>query len=202
MKTKGLTQTELSIATGISKARINQYVNGVYEAKQDGVYRIAKALNVSEAWLMGFDVPRERNADDDTVPAGYDPMPKMKRVPLLGDIACGKPILAIEDHDEDVEMPADVVADFALTCHGDSMKDLRILDGDVVYIRRQNHAENGDIIAAEIDGEATLKRFYRKPNGIMLMPANTEYEPIFIPASEADAFRIDGVAVAFTSAIR
>lgn len=65
MRSKGLTQTELSVATGISKARINQYVNGVYEAKQDGVYLIAKALNVSEAWLMGFDVPRERTQTDE-----------------------------------------------------------------------------------------------------------------------------------------
>lgn len=181
---------------------LSQYISGRNRPRQNKLTILGEALGVSEAWLMGYDVPRERPGDDEAIPSSYDPLPKMKRVPLLGGIACGKPILAVEDHDEDVEMPADVVADFALTCHGDSMKDLRILDGDIVYIRRQNHAENGDIIAAEIDGEATLKRFYRKPNGIMLMPANTEYEPIFVPASEADAFRIDGVAVAFTSAIR
>lgn len=202
LRERGMTQSELANKTGISRARINQYVNGIYEAKQDGVYLIAKALGVSEAWLMGYEVPRELPDDDEAIPRGYEPMPEMKRVPLLGGIACGKPILAVEDHEEDVEMPKHVRADFALVCHGDSMKDARIYDGDVVYIRRQSSAENGDIVAAEIDGEATLKRFYRKPNGIMLMPANSEYEPIFIPASEAADFHIDGVAVAFTSSVR
>lgn len=197
----GKSLRELQQESGVSYSSIRRYASGEsYKIPIQQLEKLAKALGIPAAELLGW--RDDTQHDDEAIPSSYEPMPKMKRVPLLGGIACGKPILAVEDHDEDVEMPADVVADFALTCHGDSMKDLRILDGDVVYIRRQNHAENGDIIAAEIDGEATLKRFYRKPNGIMLMPANTEYEPIFIPASEADAFRIDGVAVAFTSAIR
>ena len=198
----GKKQSEVCEATGIGKGLFSHYLTGDYNAKSSRLHALAKYFNVSEAWLMGFDVPRERPGEDNTIPRGYEPMPEMKRVPLLGGIACGQPILAVEDHEEDVEMPKHVHADFALVCHGDSMKDARIYDGDVVYIRRQSHAENGDIVAAEIDGEATLKRFYRKPNGIMLMPANSEYEPIFIPAAEAENFHIDGVAVAFTSAVR
>lgn len=198
----GKRQSEVCDATGIGKGLFSHYLTGDYKAKSSRLHALAKYFNVSEAWLMGFDVPRERPGEDETIPRGYEPMPDTRRVPLLGVIACGKPILAVEDHEEDVDMPKHVHADFALVCHGDSMKDARIYDGDVVYIRRQNHAENGDIVAAEIDGEATLKRFYRKQNGIMLMPANSEYEPLFLTEDEARDLRIDGVAVAFTSAVR
>lgn len=102
---------------------LSQYISGRNRPRQNKLTILGEGLGVSEAWLMGYDVPRERPGDDEAIPSSYDPLPKMKRVPLLGGIACGKPILAVEDHDEDVEMPADVVADFALTCHGDSMKD-------------------------------------------------------------------------------
>ncbi len=201
MKDLNLSQRELSRRTEISPARISQYVNGIYEPKQDGVYLIAKALDVSEAWLMGFDVQRERTAPSSpSIPTGYIPMPEMKKVPILGTIACGKPILAVEDHEEDADCPIDIDADFALRCKGDSMIEARIMPGDIVFIRRQNTADDGDIVAAEIEGEATLKRFHKRPNGVILQPANSRYDPIILTGSDTLDRRIDGIVVGFASA--
>lgn len=89
-------------------------------------------------------------------------MPKTKKVPLIGTIACGTPILAVENIECDVDMPENIRADFALRCKGDSMIDAHIYDGDIVYIRKQPIVDNGEIAAVIIDDEATLKRFYRE----------------------------------------
>ena len=85
---------------------------------------------------------------------------EVQRVPLLGEIACGKPIIANQTFDAYVEVGAQIKCDFCLRAKGDSMIDARIHDGDVVFIKKQPEVENGEIAAVEIDGEATLKRFY------------------------------------------
>lgn len=102
-------------------------------------------------------------------------------VPLVGRIAAGGPILA-EQHTEDVlPLPRDLVGDgelFMLTVVGDSMIDAAICDGDFVVIRSQPTCENGDIVAAMIDDEATVKTFKRRDGHVWLMPHNPAYEPI------------------------
>lgn len=198
MQYAGKSQREISEATGISESLISSYVAGRFKAKSANLHLLGVYLDVSEAWLMGLDVPRDRDHTDGDVKKCNIP-PNSYSIPILGTIACGKPILAVEDHDDDVIIPKSIHADFALICNGDSMKDARILNGDIVLIRRQEAADNGDIVAANINGEATLKRFYRKANGIMLSPANTEYEPIMLTGTEAEEFRIYGIAVGFIS---
>lgn len=102
-------------------------------------------------------------------------------VPLVGRIAAGGPILA-EQHTEDVmPLPRDLVGDgelFMLTVVGDSMVDAAICDGDFVVVRRQPTCENGDIVAALLDDEATVKTFKRRDGHVWLMPHNPAYEPI------------------------
>ena len=102
-------------------------------------------------------------------------------VPLLGQVAAGQPILATENIVDNISWSKNLSAtpSFALSVKGDSMIDDGILDGDVVMVRQQPTAENGDIVVALIEDEATVKRFYLEPDRIRLEPANPSYSPIY-----------------------
>lgn len=177
LELREMKQADLVKATGIGKSSISTYLSGEYEPKQKNIYKIAKALNVSEAWLMGLDVPMNRIKN-------IIPLKKDRRIPLLGRIACGEPILAQENIEEMILLPDDVNADFALTCQGDSMINARINDGDIVYVLLQPQVENGEIAAVLIGDEATLKRFYQQGDTVILKPENSKYEPLVFTKDE------------------
>lgn len=127
---------------------------------------------------------RSISSADDT---GFDPtgigdaMPNAEYVPLVGRIAAGAPILAEERVDEVFPLPKSLVGDgtlFMLEVSGDSMIDAAICHGDYVVIRQENTARNGDIVAAMIDGEATVKTYKKVGNQVWLIPHNDAYEPI------------------------
>ncbi len=108
---------------------------------------------------------------------------KIKKVALLGDVAAGQPIFAFSNYDEVYDLPTELfnlpsVECFMLTIKGDSMIKVGILDRDKVVVRRQNYAENGEIVVAMIDGSATVKRYYKDGQVVRLMPENDNYEPI------------------------
>lgn len=203
---RGMKQIELATRSGISKYSISHYLKGDWEGKQDAVYELARVLNVSEAWLMGYDVPPEKEKlssaaqldKKPTIPPGFMPLPEMKKVPLIGAIACGDPITAIQNREGDVNAPVDMHCDFALKCQGESMIGAGIHDGDVVYIRIQPEVENGEIAAVRIDGEATLKRVYYNPGTLTLMPANPAYAPMIYTGSQLEEVHIEGKAVGWT----
>ena len=200
---RGMKQIELATRSGISKYSISHYLKGDWEGKQDAVYELARALNVSEAWLMGYDVPAERSAPKvsvqldkkPTIPPGFMPLPKMRKVPLIGAIACGDPITAIQNREGDVNAPVDMRCDFALKCQGESMIGAGIHDGDVVYIRIQPEVENGEIAAVRIGEEATLKRVYLHHEYIELRPENPAFESIIRRREEMNDVQIEGKAV-------
>lgn len=104
-------------------------------------------------------------------------------VPVLGRVAAGYPILAEENIDDYLNVPVNFVkqgaSQFCLRVKGDSMIDAGILDGDMVLVRQQNSAENGEIIVAMLGDEATVKRFYRLRDKVKLQPENPKYEPIY-----------------------
>ena len=185
----------------LAKNDLSQYVNGKVEPGQEKLSILGMALNVSEAWLMGYDVSRVR---DDATPKASNilPMPEMRKIPLLGTIACGTPVLAEEHIEGQVDIPVNIHADFALTCKGDSMINARIFDGDIVYIRQQDTVENGEIAAVLIETEATLKRVRLFDDHISLEPENPMYKPIVFWNEEMNEVRILGKAVAFTSTVR
>ena len=143
-------------------------------------------------------------ADDMPIDIGSNilPMPEMRKIPLVGTIACGEPILAEENIEDYVSIPKDMAGDFALTCKGDSMINARIFNGDIVYIRQQDTVENGEIAAVLIDNEATLKRVRLFDDHISLEPENPMYKPLVFWNEEMNTVRILGKAVAFTSAVR
>jgi repressor LexA len=113
--------------------------------------------------------------------AGSDALPEPTFVPVLGRIAAGGPILAEEAVEDVFPLPRELVGEgalFLLKVVGDSMVDAAICDGDWVVVRQQNVADNGDIVAAMIDGEATVKTFKRTGGQLWLMPHNRAYDPI------------------------
>ena len=97
----------------------------------------------------------------------------------------------------------DIKADFCLRAKGDSMRDARIYDGDIVFVRRQEIVDEGEIAAVIIDDEATLKRVYydRRENRVVLMPANPNYAPLIYTGDQLESIRIIGRAVAFQSSL-
>lgn len=182
--------------TGLGKSAVSQYYSGKYEPKQKGIYLIANALDVNEAWLMGYDVPMERNQ-----PNYPDNILKIetKKFPLLGTIAAGIPIFADEQFESYVEAGANIQADFCLKVQGDSMVNARICDGDIVFIRKQPDVEDGQIAAVLIEDEATLKRVYKKENEIVLVAENPNYAPMVYKNEKLNNIRILGKAIAFQS---
>ena len=175
---------------------------------------LALALNVSESWLMGLDVPMERQSSDSVDPAptllgsipNLLPLPKTRTVPRLGTIACGEPILADENIEDYDKAPEGVNCDFTLKCKGDSMVGARINDGDIVYIRQQDEVENGEIAAVLVDdageSDATLKRVYLYENQIVLQAENPKYSPWVYTGEDMNKVRVIGKAVAFLSEVR
>lgn len=206
MKERGLKAVDLVKLTGLSKSQLSHYMTGRYEAKQIALHKLAVALNVSEAWLMGYDVPMERAPSDnecteeDLKAVGLMSVPKMRTVPILGSIACGEPTLSDEFFDGTAQIPEDIRADFALRCKGDSMIDFRILDGDIVYVKKQSTVENGEIAVVLVEGEATLKRFYFDGKAVTLVAGNSAYRPFVYSGSTLNEIHVLGKAVGFTSA--
>lgn len=154
--------------------------------------------------LLAQQMQKERDSSFslDNMPEGVLPLPRTKKVPRLGTIACGEPILAEENIDGFDYVPEDISCDFSLICKGDSMINARILDGDIVYIRQQPTVENGEIAAVLIDNEATLKRVYINGDTIILQPENTAYQPIVYTGEKLNEIRILGKAVYFFSKVK
>ena len=203
LEARGMKAADLSKKTKVAEGTISCYINGRYEAKQNRVQVFAEALDVNPAWLMGYDVPMEAERSQPApaprpIPKGFEPMPKMKKIPLVGSIACGTPILAQQNIEKIVDVPENIRCDFSLTCHGDSMEGAGIHDRDVVYIRIQPEVENGEIAAVRIGEEATLKRVYYQNGTLTLMPANAAYAPMVYTGPELNDVRIEGKAVGWT----
>ncbi len=137
-----------------------------------------------------------------SVPEGILPLPNFTKKPRLGVIACGDPILALQEADQFDDVPDNVHCDFTLQCKGDSMINARIFDGDIVYIRQQEQVESGEIAAVLVDDEATLKRVRLFDDHISLEPENPMFKPLVIWGEDMNRIRILGKAVAFTSTVR
>ena len=192
-----MSQYELALKLGYkSRSSINKIELGLQNLTQSKIKSIADALDTTPSYIMGW-----TDDDEQPLPDNIIPMPKMKKIPLVGEIACGTPILAVENLDGTVEVPETIHADFALRCKGDSMINARIYDGDIVYIRQQPVADNGQIAAVLIGDEATLKRVKIYNDHVVLEPENPQYKPIVYWDADVKNVQILGVAVAFTSAV-
>ena len=185
---KGLSQEELGRIVGVRRAAVNKWETGqVKNLRRDTIETLSRYFDVSPSYLMGMtDIRRP-----DSV--------RVRRVPILGSVAAGNPILALEEHHDYIEVDGNIRVDFCLRVRGDSMIDARICDGDLVFIRSQPVVDNGDIAVVLIDDEATLKRFYRTDGGVILKPENSRYEPRFYSHRDFKQVRVLGRAVLFQS---
>ncbi len=176
---RGKTQSDVCQLTGIGKSAISQYIKGSFVPKQQRVYAIAKALNVSESWLMGYDVPPEREDKPkhtpELTPIEYNPTHK---IPVLGRISAGLPLYAEENIEEYIYTELNGGNEyFGLRVEGDSMNAARICDNDIIIVRQQEQVEDGEIAVVMVgDQDATVKRFHREGRNVFLTPQS--YNPV------------------------
>ena len=187
----GLSQEELALRMGYkSKSSINKIEMGVNDIPQSKVIAFAQALETTTAYLMGVDETKKPS----TIPSGFEPLPSMIRIPVVGQIACGEPITAEENIEGYASAPERWRADFVLICRGRSMEP-KIINGDLVAIRSDARVETGQIAAVRIGDEATLKKVYFYPERIILRPINDEFEELIFEGEEMNKVSIEGKAV-------
>lgn len=194
-KEKGISVDKLAELIGKDRATIYRYESKDIENMPTGVLGpLAKALGTTPQYLMGWSehVIEEKKP----LPKNLIPLKKIRFVPILGQIACGEPILAEQNYEGSVMVPENVNATFALRCKGDSMIDVNIQDGDIVFVQETPEVENGEIAAVVIGDEATLKKVYYQDDTVTLLPANSAYEPFVFKKEEINDIRICGKAVA------
>lgn len=200
----GMKQQDLADRSGVSKNSISQYISGRSIPSNISAGKMSLVLNVDPVWLMGYDVPmRKDSSESDTKFDNIFPV-DIHKYPLLGSVACGDPIFMSEERESYIMTGTDIKADFCLKAKGDSMVNARIMDGDIVFIRRQPEVENGEIAAVAIDDEATLKRFYRdeETGTVTLVAENPAYPPMVFAKESQKKVYILGKAVAFQSDIK
>ena len=194
-KSTGINQREFAEMFGANKTTYNRYESGdIKSMPADLIESISLKFDINPAWLMGYE-----NTDKYTIHEKVNQ--NIRRLPVLGKIAAGIPILAQEDLIDYEYVPESVKADFCLKVQGDSMIGARIFDGDLVYIRQQPEVENGEIAAVLIDGQdATLKRFYKTEGKITLRSENPNNpDQIY---TKKDNVTILGKAILFKSEVR
>lgn len=199
-KSFNLTQTDLANKLNVKQNTISNWESERTEIDKTSILFMCEYFNVTSDYLLG--------RDEQPTQSIFDTHPNIRpvarrRVPMLGEIACGKPIYTNEDRESYVEVGTDLNVDFCLTARGDSMIGARIRSGDIVFCRAQDMVNNGEIAAVIIGDEATLKRVYYYPEQkkLVLQAENPKYEPFVYVNDELDQIRILGKAVAFQSDI-
>lgn len=195
---------ELAEKTGISKSSISQYMSGYAKPNGERIYLISKALNINEAWLLGFDVPMERTSADHS---NEFPSPHITEdyttFPVIGEIAAGYDSFALETWEgETVDIPDSYLKGrkreefFVLRVKGDSMYPLYHENDKVLILRQPTLNASGDIGAILYDDElATLKKIEYVPgeDWLRLVPINPNYPPVLIVKERLEHCRILGI---------
>ena len=190
----GLSQAELGKIAGVSDKAVSTWELGIKVPRMGAVEKMATYFGIAKSVIVDDAQPAYPPASPAPIPPGFEPMPKMDWVPLVGRIACGTPITAEENVEQMVCVPSRWHSTFTLTCKGDSMEP-RIHDGDLVAIRSQPEVENGEIAAVRIDGEATLKHVYLHDSFIELRPENPAFNSIILSREDMNNVVIEGKAV-------
>lgn len=186
----GLSQQEIAEYVEVTKSAISRWESGEVEnIGRSKIQKLSEILKISPVSIVLGEEAKN------IIPY------KTKKVPMLGEIAAGEPIVAEEHIEYYVEVEESLDVDFCLKVKGDSMIDARIQDGDIVFIRQQPSVENGEIAAVLIGNEVTLKRFYKNNGGVILKPENSKYQPRFYTEQSFKDIRILGKAIFFQSYI-
>ena len=195
-----LTQKDLAEKLYKSESAVRMWELGKSEPDSDTLINMATIFGVPVDVILGQPHSKFKSYESSTLPSNIFPITR-KRFRMLGEIACGEPIFADEDHETYIEAADNIQADFCLRAKGDSMIGARIQDGDIVFIHEQSVVDNGEIAAVIIGDEATLKRWYYYPDKakLVLNAENPAYEPLVYVGDELDTIRCLGRAVAFIS---
>lgn len=196
-KELGLTLAQIAEMMGVSEATVQRWESGnIKSVRYEKMDKLAEILRVNPAAFMGWD-------DSADLPINVESIGAMRKVPLVGQIACGTPILAEQNIEDYIDLPHHIRADYALTCKGDSMIGAGVHDGDVVYIRKQAQVDNGQIAAVLVgDDDATLKRFYYDGKATVTLTAeNPAVPPMVFTGEDVGRIRVIGLAVAFTHSL-
>lgn len=179
----------------LSKPMVSRYENNVHKPQRFSlVQEIAEFYGVTTDFLMGRTDDKYEKLDN-LIP--------YKKIPLLGTIAAGIPILAQENIEGYEYIPESMKVDFCLRVKGDSMINARIIDGDIVFLRQQSDVDHGEIAAVLVDGEnATLKRVYKGTNTVTLHAENPNYPDQVFTKRDMRQVTIIGKAVRFSSEVR
>lgn len=195
-KELGLTLAQIAEKMGVAEATVQRWESGsIKSVRYEKMDKLAEILRVNPASFMGWE-------ESASLPGNMSPLEEMQKIPLIGQIACGTPILAEQNIEDYVDLPKHIRADYALICKGESMTGAGIYEGDVVYIRKQESVNNGQIAAVLVDEEeATLKRFYYDGTSVTLIAENPAVPPMVFTGEEINRQRVVGLAVAFTHLI-
>ncbi|WP_286080667.1 LexA family protein [Parablautia intestinalis] len=194
---KGITLAQVADRLGVTEATAQRYERGnIKSIPYEHMCAYGEILNCSPAYLMGW--------ENNSSVAVNNAFPiELKSFPLLGEIACGIPTYTNEDRESYIMAGTNIHADFCLKAKGDSMINARIHEGDIVFIRKQDIVDNGEIAAVVVnnENEATLKRFYyyAEKSMVILKAENTAYEDLIFTNDELNDFHVLGKAVAFQS---
>lgn len=170
MEDRDLSNVELSEIIGVSESTVGKWLLEKSIPRMGAIEKLAAYFHINKSDLL------EDRSNAKEVKLDIQP----RKIPILGKIAAGTPILAVENHEDYFDTSEFINADFALQIQGDSMIGSRIYDGDIVFLRKQSYIENGQIGAFLIDGEATLKIFNKQNNTVMLLSSNPNYSPIIL----------------------
>lgn len=198
-----MSQMELSKYIGVSKSSINMYERGEREPGIETLEAFADFFNVDMDFLIGKSNVANKFSTDIPTAKNIIPMPETYKAPLLGRIACGEPILAVENIEDYIDIPKNINADFGLECKGDSMIGADIRSGDIVYIKMTPEVQDGEIAAVLIGDEATLKRVYydREHSELTLYAENPAYSALRYRGAELEQIRIIGRAVGLSRSL-
>ena len=189
LRTKqGISMKEAARQLNMPYTTYVNYEKGTREPNSETLILLAKFYNVSIDYLIG------RTSINSSIPPGFEPLPQTVRLPRVGQIACGTPILAETNIDSYDNVPQIWHADFTLICKGDSMEP-KIKDGDIVAIRKQESVENGEIAAVRIENEATLKRVFLFSDHLELRAENPAFASILLIGDQMNDAHIEGKAV-------
>lgn len=193
----GMSARKFASEIGLKYTTYYGYEKGTREPGADFITAFASYFGVTVNYLLGI--------DKNKYPSNLSVLSEFKKIPLVGTIACGQPILAEENITDYIDLPGHIKADYALTCRGDSMVNIGIHDGDIVYIRKQESVENGQVAAVimgEDETDATLKRFYFSNGVVTLIAENSSFDPIVIIGEALEHVRVIGLAIAYTHIIK
>ena len=197
-KSKGMSLEQLAELIGTSRQTVHRYENGtITNIPHEKIEALARALGTTPASLMGWDKDEGISSINNITDLRGTKAVKTKKLPILGNVACGEPIFASEEHDYYATVGAEIGADFCLKARGDSMINARIFDGDILFVKKQESVDDGEIAVVLIDDEATVKRVYfDRDNGILtLIPENPTYKPMRYMGSRLNSIRILGKVV-------